>query len=178
MAVGDTQPCSKAAPAHSVAFVDTQRAEALARAFETISHVRAAGTPVLHRPPPLAAAARRACFSCSAPPPPLHLQALLTDVVGLYLSRPGCEHPFHHAVFASYLASAPQMVLQCADYGCAWKWPAAALVCSCKLWTVCSRFWDSVERCTGGRLSPVPSPFNAPSRHPSCSLPQLLRHYG
>ncbi|KAI7839210.1 hypothetical protein COHA_007023 [Chlorella ohadii] len=46
------------------------------------------------------------------------MEALLTDVVGLYLSRPGCEHPFHHAIFASYLASAPQMVLQCADYGC------------------------------------------------------------
>lgn len=38
MAVGE-KPASKAQPAHSVGFVDTQRAESLARAFETISHV-------------------------------------------------------------------------------------------------------------------------------------------
>lgn len=45
MAVGDNQPSSKAAPPRSVGFVDTQRAEALARAFETISHVSGAGSP-------------------------------------------------------------------------------------------------------------------------------------
>lgn len=50
---------------------------------------------------------------------PLTLQALLTDGVSLYLSRPGSEHPFHHAVFATYLASGSQLVLHCADYGCA-----------------------------------------------------------
>lgn len=64
--------------------------------------------------------------------PLAHPQALLTDDVGVYLSRPGREHAFHHAIFALYLASGPQMFLHVAEFGCvhgAWSHGTQCMPC-------------------------------------------------
>lgn len=138
MAVGDRDASGKPAPGPTVHFVDTQRPEELRRALETISHVRARAAAGRRQGVPSAGSsqglARRTSPTLLLLRPPLTapwLQALLTDGVSLYLSRPGSEHPFHHAVFASYLASGPQLVLQCADYGCVPLpgWQAAHVRC-------------------------------------------------
>lgn len=175
MAVGE-KPASKAQPAHSVGFVDTQRAEALARAFETISHVSGGAARAGRRRRrgaalPLALPSHlcnRPSLAASRSPT---LQALETDVVGVYLSQPGSQHPFHHAVFSSYLAAAPQMVLQCADYGCGPPVVVAdgRTASAAKKEHVCGRTPVVVS------LMPLLTRALCPSPHP---LPQLLRHHG
>lgn len=92
----------------------------------------------------LLAAARAPCAAPHVISQRPTAQALLTDDVSLYLSWPGQEHQFHHAVMRGYLEGEPQMLLATTDFGCApgvglGGWTAAGAgrpqswLCSCTM---------------------------------------------